>query len=203
MHITLTALIYNDLTIGAKGERPDFNSQHAGYTSDINSFYVLIGRKTFEAMGSKPFGKRMFVLTRNCKYTAEGITPVLDIAAFILMATEDSLKEINLQKEVIIFGGAQTFHATMPWADRLCITNVMRGRAGEMKFPQYPDHLWHCPCPDARTDDEDGVVIESRSYYRKPNPYPHDTLEEQAMFKTMNISRAKLGLTLITRALPE
>lgn len=196
MYITLTALIYNDLTIGAKGERPDFVAQHASYNQDLKKHFVLIGRKTFEAMGSAPIGKRTFVLSRNHEYQAEGTTTVLDLPAFIALAAEAG------EVSVVVFGGAQTFHAAMPWADTMWITRVKRDREGEMKFPTFPPH-WHATVWDQQTQDENGLVLQSLKYHRwSGEPYPCETPEEQAMFKTMNAIRAHFNLRLITKALP-
>lgn len=196
MYITLTALIYNNLVIGAKGERPDFVAQHASYIKDLQKRFVLVGRKTYEAMGSAPIGKRTFVLSRNHEYQAEGVTTVLDLPAFIAMAAEAG------EKQVVVFGGAQTFHAAMPWADTMCLTWVKRDREGEMKFPSFPPH-WHAPVWDEQVLDEDGVLLQSLKYHRwSGEPYPCETPEEQAMFKTMNAIRARFNLRLITKALP-
>ena len=187
MDIILTALIYNDNTIGAKGERPDFVGQHASYISDLRHRFVLIGRKTFEAMGKPKLGTRTFVFSRNHEYQSEGVTTILDLAAFIKIAAEAG------ESEVVVFGGAQTFHAAMPWADKLSITWVHRNREGEMKFPQFPPHF-HCPAWDTQEYDVDGVLLESMTYYRWNDvPFPSETLEDQAMLVAKDYARRLTG----------
>ncbi|BAQ02602.1 hypothetical protein AVU38_gp074 [Ralstonia phage RSL2] len=187
MDITLTALIYNNLVIGGKNERPDFVGQHASYIGDLRHRVVVIGRKTYEAMNEAKLGKRTLVLSRNHEYYSEGATTVLDPAAAIMIASDMG------ESELVVFGGAQTFHAYMPWASKICVTQFKRDREGEMKFPKFPCH-WHAPVWDSQTLDEDGVVLQSLTYRRWPDGvYPDETPEEKAMTAVLNASHRRLG----------
>jgi len=80
---------------------------------------VLMGRKTFEALGSKPLNGRVnIVLTSGKFFKAEGVVVVNNFrdADFFAMA--------NDYKELMIIGGAHVYAQTIDDADKIYITRV-------------------------------------------------------------------------------
>src|SRR4030095_5226957 len=72
---------------------------------------VIMGRKSFEALGEALRGRTNIVVTRNKKWKAEGVKTFQTIDQAINVASQTDAKEIY------IIGGGQIFQAAMPSAD--------------------------------------------------------------------------------------
>ncbi|MGZ9584187.1 dihydrofolate reductase [Paenibacillus marinisediminis] len=95
---------------------------------------VVMGRKTFESIGSKPLPKRHnVVLTRNKEWTHEGVDAVHSI--------EDVLK-LAPAEDVIIMGGAEVYKQFMPYADQLYVTYIDAEFEGDEYFPPFDESKW-------------------------------------------------------------
>jgi len=80
---------------------------------------VLMGRKTFEALGSKPLNGRVnIVLTSGKFFKAEGVVMVNNFRDADFFATA------NDYKELMIIGGAHVYAQTIDDADKIYITRV-------------------------------------------------------------------------------
>jgi len=80
---------------------------------------VLMGRKTFEALGNKPLNGRLnIVLTSSKFFKAEGIVVVNNLRDAEFFAQE------NDYKELMIIGGAHVYQQTIDDADNIYITRV-------------------------------------------------------------------------------
>lgn len=80
---------------------------------------VLMGRKTFEALGSKPLNGRInIVLTSSKFFKADGIVVVNNFRDADFFATA------NDYKELMIIGGAHVYAQTIDDADKIYITRV-------------------------------------------------------------------------------
>jgi dihydrofolate reductase len=80
---------------------------------------VLMGRKTFEALGSKPLNGRInIVLTSGNFFKADGVVVVNNFrdADFFVTA--------NDYKELMIIGGAHVYQQTIDDADKIYLTRV-------------------------------------------------------------------------------
>jgi len=80
---------------------------------------VLMGRKTFEALGSKPLkGRINIVLTSGKFFKQDGIVIVNNLrdAEFFVTA--------NDYREVMIIGGAHVYRQTIDDADKIYLTRV-------------------------------------------------------------------------------
>jgi len=80
---------------------------------------VLMGRKTFESIQSKPLkGRRNLILTHDKNFSAEGIKVVHTIEEGI-QDTQD-----NNYRELMILGGATVYRQTMKLAQKIYLTRV-------------------------------------------------------------------------------
>ncbi len=98
---------------------------------------IVMGRKTFESLGSKPLhGRRNIVVTRQAGWNANGITKVMNIHSAIGIAREDDVKEI------FIIGGGEIFKETMKSAGRIYMTRVHANLEGDVFFPEIDRSVW-------------------------------------------------------------
>lgn len=80
---------------------------------------VLMGRKTFEALGNKPLNGRInIVLTSGKFFKKDGVVVVHKIADAEFFAKE------NDYKELMILGGATVYAQTINDADKIYLTRV-------------------------------------------------------------------------------
>jgi dihydrofolate reductase len=98
---------------------------------------VIMGRKTFESMGSKPLNGRMnIVITRQQDWAAEGVTTALTIEDAIAKATTSNCKEI------FIAGGGEIYNQSMELAHCIYMTRVHTEIKGDTFFPEINLGHW-------------------------------------------------------------
>ncbi|WP_068785742.1 dihydrofolate reductase [Paenibacillus phocaensis] len=90
---------------------------------------IVMGRKTWESMGSKPLPNRhSVVITGDASYTAEG--------ADVVHSVEEALTYAE-RGELMIIGGAGVFQQFLPLADRLLVTRIDEEIEGDVFFPHF------------------------------------------------------------------
>jgi dihydrofolate reductase len=100
---------------------------------------VIMGRKTFESVGSKPLpGRFNIVISRQ-----NGLTSEYDNVWFASTINEaiEKAKTTNAN-EIFIAGGAQVYEQSMSIANRMYITRVHAELDGDAFFPAFNDEEW-------------------------------------------------------------
>lgn len=99
---------------------------------------VLMGRKTFEALQSKPLNGRVnIVLTRNEHFKAEGVAVVNKFRDAVFFT------EQNDYKELMIIGGGEIYKELMPKADKIYLTRVHATfDDADAFFPEIDEKKW-------------------------------------------------------------
>lgn len=95
---------------------------------------VIMGRKTFESLGSKPLPKRKNIVITRSDLTFEGALTAHSLDEAIAMAEGD--------EETFIIGGAQIYREALAVADRMYITRVERDYEGDTSFPEVDYSQW-------------------------------------------------------------
>ena len=95
---------------------------------------VIMGRKTFESLGSKPLPKRTNIVITRAEREFEGALTAHSLQEAIRMAGDD--------EEIFIMGGAQIYHEALPVVDRMYITHVGRDYEGDTVFPEIDYSKW-------------------------------------------------------------
>ncbi len=124
---------------------------------------LLMGRKTFESIGSPLPGRISIVLTRDphWRYQGEGNEKVHCVSALQeALALAQSLSVESGQEEVMVIGGAEIYREALPYAERLYFTEVNAKVEGDAYFPDWQ-----------RTDWQENF----REYWESDarNPYPY------------------------------
>lgn len=97
---------------------------------------VIMGRKSFEALGEPLRGRTNIVVTRNKGWHATGVQTVPSIDQAITLAAQTDAKEI------FITGGGEIFRAALPSADRIYLTRVHENFDGDAFFPELDEDEW-------------------------------------------------------------
>jgi dihydrofolate reductase len=96
---------------------------------------LLMGRKTFEAIGRTLPGRRSLVLSRDPAFRApEGVEVVPDLATALARAAGAA--------RLFVIGGAEVFRAALPVADELLVTQVHATVPGDVRFPDPDWGAW-------------------------------------------------------------
>lgn len=95
---------------------------------------ILMGRKTFDAIG-RPLPERTnIVVTRDTAYEAPGCIVTRTIEAALTAAGEAA--------EVMVIGGAEFYRQLLPRADRIYLTRVHGVVDGDTFFPEIDSAEW-------------------------------------------------------------
>ena len=95
---------------------------------------VIMGRKTFESLGSKPLPKRTNIVITRADREFEGALTAHSLKEAIRMAGED--------QEIFIMGGAQIYREALSVVDRMYITHVECDYEGDTSFPEVDYSQW-------------------------------------------------------------
>jgi len=107
---------------------------------------VIMGRKTWDAIGRPLPGRRNIVVTRNPAWTAAGAEAAGDLTHALSLASDAA--------KVFVIGGAQLYAAAMPFADELMLTEVDADAPADTFFPHW---------------DSAGFIEQSRASHTDPH----------------------------------
>ncbi len=121
---------------------------------------VVMGRKTFESLGSRPLPKRTNIVITRADRQFEGALTAHSLEEAIAMAAGD--------EEIFIIGGAQIYAEALSVADRMYITHVERDYEGDTSFPTIDFDKWTLIASERYGRGEEyEYPFEFRTYERK------------------------------------
>jgi dihydrofolate reductase len=101
---------------------------------------IIMGRKTFEALGNKPLpGRFNIIVSRNPGYTSGN--PEVKHANSLAKAVELA-KKLDA-KEAFIGGGGQIYKESILICDTIYMTRVFTFLEGDAFFPDIPTDFFH------------------------------------------------------------
>ena len=115
---------------------------------------VIMGRKTYQAIGGALPGRANIIITRNRGFTAADADVVHDLAQALEKAK--AVAGIEGGGEVFVIGGAEIYAQAMAEAGRIYLTEVKAGPAGDAFFPELGEGDWKETARDDREPDEPG-----------------------------------------------
>ncbi len=154
MTLSLIAAVAKNGVIGRGGRLPWRLPADLVYFKRVTMGHPLImGRKTFEAIGKPLEGRRNIVLSRDASFQAKGCASVHSIPEALEAAGSET-------EEIFVIGGAHIYDLFFPLARRLYITHVDADVKGDAAFPRIEEREWRA------VRSEPGFVNEA-------NPLPH------------------------------
>lgn len=118
---------------------------------------IVMGRRTFESIGSRPLPNRQNIVVSRTPTGVDGVITCLSLSAAYDMA----------QYEVFVIGGAQIYEAALDQMDRLYITEVdAEFPQATVFFPEFDTSQWqeisreHHPVDEKNRYAFDWVVYE-------------------------------------------
>lgn len=145
MAITILVAYDDNRVIGNKNQIPWhiaedlklFKKRTLGYT-------VLMGRKTWESLPTKPLpGRKNVVLTRNLSFAVD-VGPDGPVVANDIV---DVCKKAKANgEELFIVGGAKIYELALKlgMVDKIIASRVFGDHEGDVHFPSLPEDRWTC-----------------------------------------------------------
>lgn len=132
--ITIVAAMARNRAIGLQGRMPwhlPAELQHFKRTTLGKP--VVMGRKTWEAIGRPLPGRQNLVVTRSARYRAEGAYCATSLDAAI---------EIAEGAEVMVIGGGELYRLALPLAARMVLTHIDCEPQADTWFPEWNAAQW-------------------------------------------------------------
>lgn len=149
MRVSLIVAMDKKRGIGINGKLPwHISSDLKNFKSLTMGHALIMGRKTYEAIGRPLPGREMIVLSRDPAFQA--------IGCLVMHSLTEALDFTQKRgdKEVFIIGGGEIFHQALPRADRIYLTLVDAEIVADTYFPEFNLAEWN--------------VIESRQLPKSP-----------------------------------
>lgn len=137
--IIISAVAQNGVIGKSSGEMPWHSKEEFRHFKDSTSgFPVIMGRKTFNALG-KPLKNRLnIVLTRNKKL----LLAFTEIVIFDSLHSAYKFCESKNYEKIFIIGGAEIYKQAMNSADELLISYMKFKAEGDVYFPEIDNKIW-------------------------------------------------------------
>lgn len=123
---------------------------------------VIMGRKTFESIGSKPLPMRVnIVVSRDPNFRANGVVIARDLQQALNLAVPHAAEEI------MIMGGASIYEQALAIADRLYLTFIQLNVNGDAHFPDLRQFRWRELSSESHTPDPENPYNYSFVVYER------------------------------------
>lgn len=132
--LTLVAALGKNRAIGLDGRMPwhlPAELRHFKHTTMGKA--LVMGRKTWQAIGRPLPGRQNIVVSRNPDFAAHGVEVANSLGNALQMANS---------REVMVIGGGQLYELAMPWAARMILTLVDIEPEADTWFPEWDEAQW-------------------------------------------------------------
>ncbi|MGL5447499.1 MAG: dihydrofolate reductase [Rhabdaerophilum sp.] len=127
---------------------------------------LIMGRKTFQSIGTPLPGRQTIVLTRDPAFTIPDVIVVRSPEEAVDRAHTEAMK--LGRKAVFVAGGGEIYRIFIDRADRLEVTDVALEPAGDATFPTIDPKLWRLAKEASFTKSaDDEADFSFRTYLRR------------------------------------
>jgi len=149
MKISLIVAMASNRAIGLNGQMPWHLSADLQRFKQITmGSPIMMGRKTFDAIGRPLPGRENLIISRNGDYEQSGCR--------VFTSIESGLDYASGCDELFVIGGATLYEALLPTADYLYLTLINRSFEGDTYFPEIDYKGWR---ELSREDIEDDASV--------------------------------------------
>lgn len=160
--ITLIAAMSLNGVIGNDNDIPWKSREDLKHFKDTTlGGVVIMGRKTFESMGSKPLSGRVNIAlsaSLECGFVSyvnesDSLHFAKDIPIAIKLASSIG------DKKIFVIGGGEIYKQTIDIADELIISHIHKPVQGTVKFPEIDLDVWKVSKIDHRLESDPPFTI--------------------------------------------
>jgi dihydrofolate reductase len=152
MRLSLIVAMAENRVIGLDGGMPWRISEDLKFFKAVTMGHpIIMGRKTYQSIGSALAGRTNIVITRNRDFEAADAEVVFDLEDALKtgMAYEELWGQDDVTPEVFVIGGAEIYAQAFERADRIYLTEIHDWPPGDSFFPEFDKSAW------AETDRQD------------------------------------------------
>ena len=132
--LTLIAAMGKNRAIGLEGRMPwHLPAELQHFKKATMGKSIVMGRKTWQAIGRPLPGRQNIVISRNPGFHAEGVDLAASLEDAAVMSDSD---------EVMIIGGGQLYALALPHAQRMVLTLIDIEPEADTWFPEWDDKEW-------------------------------------------------------------
>ena len=132
--LTIIAAMGRNREIGFEGRMPWHLPAELQHFKNVTMGKpIVMGRKTWEAIGRPLPGRQNIIVTRSTAYSAKG--------AQCVNSLERAL-EIAQGPEVMLIGGGELYFLALPIASRMILTVIDCSPAADTWFPEWQGEDW-------------------------------------------------------------
>ncbi|TJY44197.1 dihydrofolate reductase [Cohnella pontilimi] len=159
MTVTLIAAADKNGVIGVNNSLPwRLPADMAFFKAQTLHKPVLMGRKTFESMGKPLKDRTNVILSRSMNEAPEG--------CLVVRSVEEALERFG-SEQLMVIGGEEVFRQTLPFADRIVLTEIEHEYKGDTFFPPFDRSAWKLVSRTPGVQDEKNTVPFSFCVYEK------------------------------------
>lgn len=154
MSLSIIAAVDQNQLIGSQGKIPwKLPADLQYFKKRTMGSPIIMGRKTFESIGSALPGRRNIILTRNKDFTAKKCE---------IIHSKNKILDNFLEKEEesFIIGGAEIYKQFLAYSDKLYLTVIEHEFSGDTYFPEIDWENWD-------------KISEKKGTTDSKNPYPY------------------------------
>ncbi|MDD4915955.1 MAG: dihydrofolate reductase [Methylococcales bacterium] len=162
MKISLIVAMSSNRAIGVNGKMPWHLPADLKRFKQITMGHpVIMGRKTFEAIGKPLPGRRNIILSSQTDYRRQNCMTVNEMPAALKLCADS--------EEAFVIGGASLYQALITRADFLYLTEICKAFDGDTFFPEIDYRQWQ-ELERQEVDDDRSVDFKYRflKYRRLP-----------------------------------
>lgn len=142
MIISLIVAAAQNNTIGKDGQLPWRQANDMQYFKNVTwGMPVIMGRKTFQALGKPLEGRKNIVITHQLAPIAIGGKAADAVVTKSLDEALSAAKETDA-KEIFIIGGGEIFRLALEKANRIYLTRIQAEPEGDVFFPELDPIVW-------------------------------------------------------------
>ena len=164
----------NELPWHISADLQHFKSMTTKQNDSAIQGIVIMGRKTFESMGSRPLPKRIsFIITSQLDY-AEQNGLVGSEKAYVMHNLDDALTQAASLAHgahldtIWVIGGERVFKEAMMYTDRVELTHVDTDITdGDAFYPELPNEFAVAEKSEQMHDEKGGLDFKFVTYKRK------------------------------------
>jgi len=132
--LTLVAAMGKNRAIGLDGRMPwHLPAELQHFKKVTMGKAIVMGRKTWQAIGRPLPGRQNIVVSRNTGFHAEGVDLANSLQDAITVSRSD---------EVMIIGGGQLYAMALPHAQRMVLTLIDVEPEADTWFPEWDAEEW-------------------------------------------------------------
>ena len=131
---------------------------------------MVMGRKTFEAIGKPLPGRESIVVTRDPAFAPPGVLIARDVPSALALARKRA--DAMGAQEIAVIGGGEIFRETMDLADELIVTHLDLERKGDTFYPVIDGGVWRetSRVPHSQGPKDDAAFTVVRYLPRRSSP---------------------------------